>query len=526
MSNSYFRSAFLVFLFFLTFSLRFDLVTERSITQDESTMVLFAKGVLERGYPFLRQTTGEFVISTYELVPYPIALSLAIFGESESAIRMPAIIFSCITAYLIFLMGERFHSRSVAIVAALSYAVLPWSIYWGSNAFYPAQLQCFSVLTVLILHNILTAENPKPRSYYLVACSILLMYFSWEGSGFLLPVFFFTAMVLTWGQWRWLKTFDAWLAALIIIFGVIAQLGFRTILRAPFTALGSSRQDVSFLSPAYESYSFNPTYYVTELVSLNHFLLIAFFILGFGLIRRQWNLSFLYMIVIGAIFFLSVLLGYYSLRYVYFLLPLIVMIAAIAGVVCCNKSITLINSAGFSWYVPHYAAIPFLIILHFLISSPWGVQQWSNQYNNKVIPYELNFVSRGFSFKDIALELKKKYREGDVIVMQAPFPISVYSGLSGDYFLQVGTATTLFYHPSSGPYYRDKWVQNPVLRNLTELEEIMYTAPRVWFVFSPEGGAKSSLGKDLFEFVDKNTTIVKDAPGGKLLLWENPYARF
>lgn len=518
------RILYILFLIVLTFSLRFDVVDDRSIAQDEATMMLFAEGVLERGYPFLRQTTGEFIISTYELLPYPIALSLYIFGESEAAVRLPAIIFACITACLIFLMGERFHCRRVAIVASFSFAILPWSIYWGSNAFYPSQLQCFSLMTILVLHGILVAEKPMASSYYLVALCILLTYFSWEGSGFLLPVFFITAMILTWGRWRWLKTIDAWVAAFIIIFGVVAQLGFRTILRAPFTGLGSSRQDVSFVNLAYETYSFNPTYYLTELAGAHHFLLVTLFVTGFILVRRYWNLAYLYLIVVLAMIFLSGFLGYYALRYVYFLLPAMLMIAAITGVVFIDKIVAIINASGFFVQLKSYTAPLVLVIAHLIVASPWGIQQITNLSNREAIPFELNYDSRGFSFRDLALELKKQYREGDKVVVQAPFPVSIYWGMSGDYFLQIGTATTIFYHPEGSPYYLDKWVQNPVLRSQRELEDLMYSAERVWFVFSPIGGSRSSIGNDLFEVIENNTRSVLDTPDGKLLLWNNPYA--
>ncbi|MFN9915679.1 MAG: hypothetical protein ACK53L_24015, partial [Pirellulaceae bacterium] len=76
-------------------------LSNNSFTQDESTMVLFARGVLERGYPFLRQGSSDFIISTYELVPYPIALAIKLFGDTEITARLPAVAFSGLTTWLI-----------------------------------------------------------------------------------------------------------------------------------------------------------------------------------------------------------------------------------------------------------------------------------------------------------------------------------------------------------------------------------------------------------------------------------------
>lgn len=513
------RYLFLILLILFCFVIRLDVVGDRSITQDESTMILFAQGVIEKGYPFLTQKTGEFILSTYELVPYPIAASINLLGKTEFAIRLPAMIFACLTTCLIFIMGEKFHSRRAGALAALLYIMMPWSIYWGANSFYPSQLQFFTTLTLLLLHSMLQKDDALPWLYYLLSVSILLTYFSWEGSGFLLPVFFITAIILTWGRWQWLKSIHAWVAAFIVIFGVVLQLTFRTVLRAPYTGLGSSRSDVSFLEPAYSSYAFDATYYVSQLTTLNNLPILLFFMLAVFLIFRNWSMMFLFLITCLVFVFLTGFLGYYALRYVYFVLPAILVVSSTTAIELSDKLLNYIIQDNYR-NIHMSLSMTGLILGALLIVSPWGLSQTTNS-NSGMVPFELEYDSKGFGFRSLSLALKNNIQEGDVVILQAPFPIISYTGLKGDYFLQQGTATTVFYHPESSPHYVDKWIQNPVLRSKQELLEVMHKSPRVWFVFTPKGASRTSVGKDLYDYILTQTRVVNEVADGQLLLWEN-----
>ena len=146
-------------------------IADKSLTQDESTMTLFAMGVLERGYPFIMRGDTPFLISTYELVPYPIALSTWLFGVSELGTRLPAVLFGVLTTICLFFIGRRWFDWRAGALAASIYAFLPWSIYWGSNGFYPSQLAFFSLLTIAAVRELLIRDEVEARWYYLVFAS-------------------------------------------------------------------------------------------------------------------------------------------------------------------------------------------------------------------------------------------------------------------------------------------------------------------------------------------------------------------
>lgn len=158
------RFAPAVLLVLLTAAVRLDGIEEASITQDESTMTLFAQGILEKGYPFVTTRTGPFVSSTYELVPYPIALSLSLLGFSELAVRLPAVLFSVGTVLAMLAFATRLFDRRVGLLAAATYAVLPWAIHWGQNGFYPAQVQLLALLLMISTYRMFYDEEPQPST--------------------------------------------------------------------------------------------------------------------------------------------------------------------------------------------------------------------------------------------------------------------------------------------------------------------------------------------------------------------------
>ncbi|RDV27509.1 hypothetical protein DXV75_05640 [Alteromonas aestuariivivens] len=508
-----------------SFFLRLSVIDERSISQDESTMVLFAEGILSSTsptFPTINQNNGLFAMSTYELVPFPIALSMAFLGKSEFAVRIPALIFSSLTAMLIVLAGERFHSLRAGLMAAGCFAVLPWAIYWGTNAFYPSQLQLLTLITMLVLHAILLHGNTRPKLFYAIALCVITTYLTWEGSGFLLPVFFVVAIILTWGRWNWLKTIHAWIAAVIIVVLLVVQLTWRTVLRAPYTGLGTSRSDVSFLEPAYEAYSFDPTFYITALTTPESLLILLAFAMGIYVLRKQWSPMFLVMTVSFAILLLTTMLGYYALRYVYFMLPAILIVASCTLIEITRPIGTLALRAGMK--PKYFQALSFALVfgLTVYISSPWGFKLYERSRFG-FSPHELSYESKGFGFRSIYQAFNHYYQQGDLVVIQAPFPFMFYTTLTGDHYIQQGTSTTVVYYPDAMPYYLDKWIGNPVIQDRFTLKEILHKHRRVWFLFAPSGASLSSAGEDMVSYLDQHTRTMWEISDGKLMLWENPY---
>jgi len=507
--------------------LRLQGIADNSITQDESTMILFARGVFERGYPVLAQNYSDFIISTYELVPYPIALSVVFFGENEFGVRLPSVMFAAGTMLLILRFGVRLFDRRVAALAGLLFAVLPWATYWGSNAFYPSQAQFFALLTTMSIHRLIEEERPATAVYYRIFAFFSLSYLSWEGCGFLLPVLFALIVLFRFGRFQWLANVHAWIAASLIILVVVAQLTFRTVLREPYLGIVSGRQTVSGVSLAFTQVGYDPMFYIDGLTSEAHVLLAWSLLAGIVVLRDSRSLRFLYAFIVLILVFWTGLLGYYALRYAYLSLPALLLASAGASVLLVDRLFGRPRHGPAAVVTPfpgaHRVAYVVVVVLHLAVASAWGVQPIEASPSlSQARPYELRHNLTGFSFRALAHALEARLQPDDAVIVQAPFPLQVYTQESGDFFLQRVAASSVYFVPEALPYYTDKWVGNRVLHTDEELEHVLRTYPRVWLLSSPDGGARLSITQETYAMLERRMELVFEAADGRLFLWTRP----
>jgi len=490
-------------------------------------MIRYAQeGILERGYSFRWRGGEEFLLSTYELVPYPIAISIFFLGFSEFAVRLPAVFFAVGTSLLIYYFASYLFNRKVGLLSALIFAILPWAIYWGNNAFYPAQLQFFTLLLTILVHRVFSTGQINNALPYLICLCFLATFFTWEVAGIVLPVFLIIGLLTRSENSNWHTGKHTWYAGGIAILAVVAQLTYRTILRYPYEKLGNSLSDLSFLRLAFTQTDFSPFFYVQAFSKGDaHMMIILFFIVGLFFLRANHNMRFLYLFFLGCQIFLTIFLGLYALRYSYFLLPYVIIIASAATFLFCDYLAGSLHSTSLvSLNVIKRANIAVLLTLQVAIALPWGLQGF-NIFSDKkkAPPLEFSYYHRGASFRTIAQALQKHYHSGDIIIVQAPSPLIVYTQLTGNYFLQSITSSAVFFDTTDSPYYMDKWVGNPVLRNYQELQSILYQHPRVWFVSVPHFRSMKRLEPVLQDLIANEMTLVAESINGRLYFWENKH---
>lgn len=505
----------------LTVALRLIGIADNSITQDESTMILFARGVFRYGYPVLAQNHAEFIISTYELVPFPIAASVLVFGENELGVRFPSVLFAVGTTILLLRFGTQLFDRRIAVLAALLFAILPWATYWGSNAFYPSQAQFFALLTTMAIHRLIVDAQPSPGVYYRIFAFFSLSYLSWEGCGFLLPVFFSLIIVFRFGRFGWVANVHGWIAASLMILVVVAQLTFRTVLREPYLGIVSGRQTVSGLSLAFTQVGYDPLYYIHGLTSEAHIVLVWALFAGLLVLRSSSSLRFLYAFVGLIMVFWTGLLGYYALRYAYLALPAVLLAASGATFLLLDRVFGPQRSVEARTLYAFTATAA--VFLHVCAATAWGLQPIEAQASlSSARPYELRHNLTGFSFRSLAHALESRVRPEDAVIVQAPFPLQVYTPEHGDYFLQRVAASSVYFEPQALPYYTDKWVGNRVLHSDDELEHVLRSHERVWLLSSPDGGSKLSITPETYAMLERRMELVYEANDGRLFLWTRP----
>ena len=122
---------------------------DQSLWLDEAINVLAAKN-----YSFLGMIT-EYAKGDFHPPGHFIILWIwtKIFGYSEIAVRMPSVIFGLLTICTVYLIGQKLHSKTSGLIAALFLAINPLHIYYSQEA----RMYAFAALAVCL--NMLTFIN-------------------------------------------------------------------------------------------------------------------------------------------------------------------------------------------------------------------------------------------------------------------------------------------------------------------------------------------------------------------------------
>lgn len=504
--------------------LRLHNIEQQALTVDEATIAGFARGVLERGYPYLMVGGMEVELATYELVPYFLAASVKMLGYSDFALRIPAVIFGTATCLLIIYCGSAWFGRLTGLVAGVLYAISPWAIYWGKNCFHPSQIQFFNLLALIAFYRLLASDRISLKLACLSALAFAFSYLSWEGSGLVLPIMAFVAIVIRWQDWRWFFQPNLWIAAVLIIFVVAAQGIRRSLLQEPFIMVGFGKSDLAtpkltFTQPSYEPWYYINNFFFTE----THIGLSLFFLLGLIFMFYDRKLSFVMLFVVMAYLSLTNLLGYYNAHYFYFVLP--VFLLAVAAVFV--KLLMLIQRQVGRLSGPVFrtqGVLTAVLIMAVLIvpAGAGGLQLYrlmSGNIDTMRVDYRADLA--GMDGRSVSQALSQYWRSSDVLITSIPLLTEHYVDNKGDYFVQTITdRKVVFDTVKQRPYYVDKFVGNPVLRNKQELQDVLSRHDRVFFVAAPVDGLTRIIDAETLDFINQNMRVIAESYDSRLYLWE------
>ncbi len=116
-----------------------------SLWHDEAVQVLVAKNIAETGHAILPSGKPHPVAPVFNAI---LAAFIALFGDSESVVRMPSVLFGALNVILVYCIARPLLGRSTALVAAFALALSPWSLAWSRQARFYAAQQTFYLLTL------------------------------------------------------------------------------------------------------------------------------------------------------------------------------------------------------------------------------------------------------------------------------------------------------------------------------------------------------------------------------------------
>lgn len=116
---------------------------------DENITALAVQGILAHGYPLF--PSGVIYLRSLPTT-YLSALSEVLFGTQEMALRLPSVLFSAGTIFLIYKLGQRVFSRTVGLVAALVLTFSYWDLEFARHARMYAPFAFFYTLSLYAIY--------------------------------------------------------------------------------------------------------------------------------------------------------------------------------------------------------------------------------------------------------------------------------------------------------------------------------------------------------------------------------------
>ncbi len=508
----------------LGFGLRYHNLGYMSFDHDEMGLINKSKGIFTLGFPYLIYAGEIRWITTYELVPYPQALSGLIFGYSEWSMRLPSCVMGTLCIGVIALMGRRLFNWRVGLFAAFVYACMPLDIRWAQNAFYPLQCQFLSILTTWLFYEAIRVR-PLHRGY-LTAASVAfcLTYLSWEGTGFLLPAFFIALIVVRPGEWWWLKEFHLYRCLFFMAVVVVAQYCSRTIAGDPYLMVGSGLSNVAgpslfFLTPAY-----TPEFYIDKLwLSENHVFFTIMIFLGLPFCWAQRGFRYVFTVLVMLWFLHTNFLAALSPRYCYYYQPLVILAGTAAAIMLYDRLVSLSHRAGNTTgarVAAHATGLAVLTLL-FVQSNESLMKEYalSSKGNQPTLMTRMNTYR--YDYRGAAQYVKNHFRPGDRIIPGIPHVFAWYAGMPGDYSMDTLLGTKTGYNQLlAEPRFIDKFAGLPVVRNITELREVVSPAHRTWVVFAPYANFEKLESPSVLDYLDQTGKIEFESYRAKVMLVE------
>ena len=460
-------------------------LTTSPLGHDEVAMALMSRGVLEAGYPY--QLAGSFSrsLSTYELVPYPIAFFTALLGPSTLAYRLPALLFGSAMIGLVGFVGKRMFDWRIGLMAALIWALLPIPINWSRDGFYLSQESFFALTTFWLFYEAVRERGLDVRYLRLATVAFVVTYFSWEASGFIIVSLIVAGLAVKWRERACFLNPNVWMCLGILTTVVFLQLCYRQLTLTP-NYLGIIRDLSQVSTPGLVPFNrlvFDPLYYVKKLfLAENHVLLTSLVLLGAFSARRHRAL--LYVDVCLIVLYLSYtgLLEHYAPRYCFNWLALLVIGAVGSFFFLWDRIAAIpVNRAGNVIRTASFAMAAGIVVLGsnqyvlklFRMAPDPSDPVWFDRIG---VPFKADYDS---SDKFVAGQL----RDGDVVVTRAPHVFWLVTGRMPEYSINPLMVFRMFYDGGAEPPgYIDKWLGVRVIRSLDELKDARARARRVWVI--------------------------------------------
>ena len=183
---------FLFLILLLALSLRVFQVGEKpTFISDEASIGYNAYSVLKTGrdewgklLPLSFKGFGEYKLPVYIYSAVP---SIALFGLSETAVRLPSVLAGLVAVFLIFLLGRQLFSEKIGLLAAFFLAINPWHFEVSRMAL---EANLALILVLAGVYFLLFAKKNK-KALFLSFFLFTLSFYTYNSCRLFVPLFLF-----------------------------------------------------------------------------------------------------------------------------------------------------------------------------------------------------------------------------------------------------------------------------------------------------------------------------------------------
>ncbi len=509
----------------LAFAVRVSGLMTFPLDHDEVFMRNVTHGIVERGYPSLAYKGVFFRLSTYELVPWPEAFCGILTGWPDWSLRVPSLLFGTAVCGLLGVIGARMFNRRTGLLAALIYACLAFNILWARHCFHLQQTQFFALLCFYVFYESIRRGNGVDRRYFPAACILFcLTYFSWEGSGFILPVFAVMLVAMNPNDWRWLRQFHFWVGLFFVGAVVLIQLSGRAVLLPAYLAMGQGLADISGPKLNFLDQRNNDFFYFDRLMMMNsHVMLSILAMVGLLLLWRHKPTRYVLLVFFLLLLCYSNLLPIFSIRYCYYYQTLLVL-GGCAVIIQFYDHVTrllgTVSQMDWTW-VGRWAQKGLIAVMAvmFLAASEIGVRIYRVEQPQGLPPFFTRYNDSYYDYQAPSVYVSRRLQPGDAVVALMPDTFAHFTGKSAVECDTTLTKRVVFEREYDTPVFIDGHSGSVAIRNGSQLRDLYSRHNRVWFI-AVSRALFNDQDRDTVSFVQNISRVVYENASGTVYLWD------
>jgi hypothetical protein len=217
-----------------------------------------------------------------------------------------------------------------------------------------------------------------------------------------------------------------------------------------------------------------------------------------------------------------------SPRYAYYYQALLVLGGVAATVMLYDRILALARAAGDSGvarFAAHATGVALLVLL--FVQSNESVLK---EYELSILGDAPQMMSRlntyRYDYRGAADYVMRHGKPGDVVLPGIPHVYNYYTGLAGDYFLDTLFSSKVPYNQTlDEPRYSDKFGGLPVIRNVTELREVVNRSGRTWILFAPYASFEKFNSPEVLDYIHENSKTEFESYRVKVYLLQGAQSR-